>query len=218
MKTRLLFLLLITFLLSMTACDYVSVGFGGASLTIGSTPTEIVYPTVTPYPTSTAYPTYTAQPTYTAIPTIAMPVATATVTYKSITWKELAAFLEKDSTNQNDYSKDSNYMCVEFSTDLVNHLHAAGYDAWIVAVAWSDASLAGHAFVAVPTSDLGVVYIEPQGDIRYIPPAVGKPLCMNSDATACWTNKDNTAYLIIGSILDPAVCDTATNTCSGIIK
>jgi hypothetical protein len=179
-------------------------------------PSQTPFPSVTPYPTNTPYPTYTLQPTYTSIPTVALSIPRTTTAYKSITWKELAAFLEKDTTNQNKYTVSGDYVCVEFSTDLVNNLHNAGYDAWIVGVMWSNDVLEGHAFVAVPTSDLGVVYIEPQDDARYIPPEVGKPLCRINDPNDCEAI-DGIIYNI-GSIINPAICDVNTNTCSGIIK
>ena len=141
MKSKLLVLFVAALcLLGMTACDFVGIDFGGVTLSIGTTPTEIIYPTITAYPTSTPYPTYTPQPTYTAlptltaVPTLALPVATETIVYKSITWKELRVFLIQDPTNLNTYDVSTGYMCVEFSTDLVNNLHAAGYDAWIVAI------------------------------------------------------------------------------------
>lgn len=223
MKSKLLVLFVAALcLLGMTACDFVGIDFGGVTLSIGTTPTEIIYPTITAYPTSTPYPTYTPQPTYTAlptltaVPTLALPVATETIVYKSITWKELRVFLIQDPTNLNTYDVSTGYMCVEFSTDLVNNLHAAGYDAWIVAITWSDDETEGHAFVAVPTSDLGVIYIDPQADARYIPPKIGDPLCEMGDATACFS-VGGIVYNI-GSIIDPAVCDIATNTCSEITK
>ena len=218
MKNKLFaFFAIITFSLCMTACDYVGIDFGGTTLDIGSTPTEII-PAVTVYPTSTPYPTYTPQATYTAQPTItvAIPTPIDGAVYSPITWKELAAFLVKDTTNQNTYSMSDNYVCVEFSTDLVNNLHNAGYDAWVVAVIWSNDSIPGHAFVAVPTSDLGIVYIEPQKDIRYIPPEVGKPLCTIDDPNSC--QAVGGIIYNVGSITNPAVCDVNTNTCSGIIK
>jgi len=223
MKSKLLVLFMVAIcLLSMTACDFVGIDFGGVSLSIGTTPTEIVYPTITAYPTSTPYPTYTPQPTYTALPTLTevptfvLPVATETIVYKSITWKELTVFLIQDLTNQNTYNASTGYMCVEFSTDLVNNLHAAGYDAWIVAITWLNDEIEGHAFVAVPTSDLGIVYIDPQADIRYIPPKIGDPLCEMDDASACFS-VGGVVYNI-GTILDPAICDVTTNTCSGIMR
>ena len=52
MKNKLFaFFAIITFSLCMTACDYVGIDFGGTTLDIGSTPTEII-PAVTVYPTS----------------------------------------------------------------------------------------------------------------------------------------------------------------------
>ena len=211
MKGKLFTLLaIIIFLLSMTACD-----FAGISVRL-IYPSQTPLASLTPYPTGTPYPTYTAQPTNTLQPTLQPTATFGESVYSPITWDKLALLLEKDLTNQKTWNADTGYKCVEFSTDLVNNLHDAGYDAWIVGIVWSNDALEGHAFVAVPTSDLGIVYIEPQDDARYISPEIGKPLCRISDPNDCEAI-DGIIY-DVGSIIDPAVCDVNTNTCSGIIR
>ena len=99
---------------------------------------------------------------------------TPTITYRPIKWMQLAAFLSDDHTNWNNYVTDY-YVCLDFSIDLVAHARMKNIKAWIVAVEFYSQQN-GHAFVAFDTSDLGVVYIEPQLDSRFVPPQVGQPL------------------------------------------
>jgi hypothetical protein len=103
---------------------------------------------------------------------------TPTLTFRPIKWMQLAAFLSDDHTNWNNYVTDY-YVCLDFSIDLVAHARMKNIKAWIVAVEFYNQQN-GHAFVAFDTTDLGVVYIEPQLDYRYAPPKIGQPLIDNS--------------------------------------
>lgn len=117
-------------------------------------------------PTSAPYhPTSTIRPTQ-------------TIAYHPVTWMELASFLTSDPTNlsaNNKFNTDY-YTCLDFSIDLVENANKENIKAWIVGVNFYNES-EGHAFVAFETTDLGVVYIEPQTDHRYEVLQQGEPLC-----------------------------------------
>ncbi len=103
------------------------------------------------------------------------PVHTPTPAYEPVTWKELVAFITEDHTNWQDYEPDE-YICLNFAIDLAANAHERQIPAWVTAVYFEGQEI-GHAFVAFLTSDKGMVYIEPQTDIPYIQPQVGRPLC-----------------------------------------
>jgi len=125
---------------------------------------------------------------------------TPTIVYQPVTWLELADFLSGDHTNWNSYVSDY-YVCLDFSTTLVENARKQNIKAWVVLVEFDNQEF-GHAFVAFETTDLGVVYIEPQGDFRYKDPQVGQPLCDNVIGTYC-----------LGTIksIDYAQCDHSHN-------
>lgn len=106
--------------------------------------------------------------------------------YRPITWMEVVSFLSADPTNlnaNNKYNPDY-YTCMDFSIDMVENASKQKIKAWIVGVDFYNQEN-GHAFVAFETTDLGVVYIEPQKDFRYVNPIVGKPLCDAVYGTTC---------------------------------
>ena len=118
---------------------------------------------------------------------------TQLISYRPVTWMELVSFLSDDHTNWNAY--DSNYyVCLDFSIDLVESAGKQNIKGWIVGVDFYNQEN-GHAFVAFETTDLGVVYIEPQSDFRYIIPIVGKPLCDASTGTYCIGTISKIEYL-----------------------
>lgn len=153
-----------------------------------------------------AAPTYTFQPTYTPPPPVPDPPATATTAYRtSITWMELNDFLASDHTNWNQYI-EGEYNCVNFSLDLIANATANKIHAWLVYVVF-DPEEPAHAFVAIRTSDKGVVWIEPQSDYAYAEVAVGEPLCLKIDTTKC------SSYGLVTKVVDPAECDPLTYEC-----
>jgi hypothetical protein len=100
---------------------------------------------------------------------------TDTPQFTPITWLKLTAYLEADNTNLTKCTNDK-YTCLNSSIDMATMANRDGLDAWVIGMK-IDNSQTGHAFVAFRTSDLGVVYIDPQNDVRYFTPQVGKPLC-----------------------------------------
>ena len=109
---------------------------------------------------------------------------TQAIAYRPVTWMELVSFLEVDPTNRGNRYDPILYDCLDFAVDLVENAGKQNIKAWIVAVMFYNQEL-GHAFTAFETTDLGVVYIEPQKDFRYMNPMIGKPLCDASTGTMC---------------------------------
>jgi len=103
------------------------------------------------------------------------------IVYRPITWMQLVSFIEVDHTNWNTYT--SKYKCLDFAIDLVANSAKKNIKAWIVVVYFLNQRI-GHAFTAFETTDVGIVYIEPQTDIPYLHPRVGQPLCNG------WTGKN----------------------------
>lgn len=153
--------------------------------------------TAAPYPTQTPYSTQTPYPTATSVPTI-MP------SQGLFTWAELVDFILNDHTNWNVYS--TLYNCVNFSMDLVANAKRQSIEAWMVAVIFADQP-AGHVFVAFPTTDSGVIWIEPQSDDAYIVSQIGQLLCLADNPNHCWS------YGKITNIIQPTVCDAITHEC-----
>lgn len=153
-------------------------------------------------PTYTPYPTYTSFPTYTPVP---RPTATPTTYYRSITWNELNDFLAGDHTNWNEYVPDV-YNCVNFAMDLRASAKQKNIYAWLVSVTFEPEE-PGHAFVAIRTSDKGVVWIEPQSDYAYAEVSVGKPLCLKVNTHDCGD------FGIVTYVMNPADCDPVTHEC-----
>jgi hypothetical protein len=119
-------------------------------------------------------------------PTLPIPAPTKSILYHPVTWMELDSFLQVDPTNlrsKNRYDPDY-YNCLDFSVDLVENANKQNIKGWIVAVEFDDGG-PGHAFVAFETTDLGIVYIEPQLDIRFMNPVVGAPFCDAWEGTMC---------------------------------
>jgi hypothetical protein len=159
--------------------------------------------TVTPYPTATQYPTVAPYSTFTPVPTES-PVPSATPRYRPITWAQLMDLTFNDHTNWNTWTKQ--YNCVNFSMDLVSNMEALNVEVWIVAVDFKDQK-EGHAFVAFPTTDRGIIWIEPQSDDAYSVSEIDSYLCFANDPYKCW--KDGK----ITRIIEPATCDPITHEC-----
>jgi len=139
------------------------------------------------------------------IPVDPTPTPSPATSYKLITWRDLNVFLSNDHTNSNAYILGK-YTCVNYAMDLVANAHKANIGAWIVAVEF-DRSEIGHAFVAFKTTDMGVVWIEPQSDYAYNAVEIGEPLCYAVDTSLCQD------YGRVTKIEEPVQCDGKTSTC-----
>jgi len=202
MKTKRLFMAIAVFflVLGMVGCAPSAAQIQRA---IAQTRIAAPYPTQTPYPTPTLYPTATLYPTPTLYPTATL-VLTIKPEHPVFTWAQLIDFILKDHTNWNVWSKT--YTCVNFSMDLVDNAKSQDIDAWIVAVDFTGQP-EGHAFVAFPTTDRGVIWIEPQSDNAYTVSQIGQPLCLANNPGKCWP------YGELTNIIQPAACDRVTHEC-----
>ena len=80
------------------------------------------------------------------------------------TYAELAAFIQQDTTDANDYLVHPRigYVCADFAEDVHNNAEAAGIRAASVSVDF-EGSEEGHALNAFDTIDMGLVYIDCTG-------------------------------------------------------
>ena len=189
MRTEILLISLLVLVLGTVGCMPTA---GQIQYAIAQTQTAAPYPTQTPYPT----PTYAPSPTATQV--------------GGITWSQLVDFLLKDHTNWNEWTND--YVCVNFSLDLVANARAKGINAWIVAVKFSGhpydkTQPDGHTFVAFRTIDQGIIWVEPQTDEMYTVTEIGKDLCLANNPAMCWEE----GY--VTQMLDPALCDPISHQC-----
>jgi hypothetical protein len=79
-------------------------------------------------------------------------------------YAELAAFIQQDTTDSNDYFVDPliGYVCADFAEDVHNNAEAAGIRAASVSVDFEDGG-DGHALNAFDTIDRGLVYVDCTG-------------------------------------------------------
>lgn len=158
---------------------------------IAQTETAAPPPTQTPYPTQTPFPPATFTPT-----TISK--------YSLLSWADLENLILDDHTNWHSWTEE--YNCVNFSMDLVKNVRLKNNEAWIVAVTFLDQP-EGHAFVAFPTTDRGIIWIEPQSDEAYMVSNEGELLCLANNPLDCWEGG------IVTEIIEPASCDPFTHKC-----
>ena len=80
------------------------------------------------------------------------------------TFAELAAFIQQDTTDANDYLEHPliGYVCADFAEEVHNNAEAAGIRAASVSVDFKGTE-DGHALNAFDTIDLGLVYIDCTG-------------------------------------------------------
>jgi len=75
------------------------------------------------------------------------------------TYDEAIAFINSDKTDENEYT--SNYVCYDFTADFNSNAFQAGYRCGFVYIEFTDSA---HAIVCFNTTDMGLIYIEPQSD------------------------------------------------------
>jgi hypothetical protein len=118
------------------------------------------------------------------------------------TYAELVAFIQQDTTDNNNYLEDPliGYVCADFAEDVHNNAEAAGIRAASVSVDFEGGG-EGHAVNAFDTIDKGLVYIDCTGQsfddkLNFHPeytPEEG--VVFVSDNPASW---DAVAYINIG--------------------
>jgi len=117
------------------------------------------------------------------------------------TYAELAAFIERDTTDTNDYLIDSliGYVCADFAEDVHNNAEAAGIRAASVSVDF-DGGGEGHALNAFDTVDRGLVYIDCTGQsfsdkLSFHLEETDEGFTFVSDSPQSW---DAVAYIEVG--------------------
>jgi len=75
------------------------------------------------------------------------------------TYDEAIAFINSDKTDENEYNQD--YVCYDFTADFSSNAFQMGYRCGFVYIEFSDSA---HAIVCFNTTDMGIIYIEPQND------------------------------------------------------
>jgi hypothetical protein len=92
------------------------------------------------------------------------------------TYLEMNNFLATDLTNLHQYNED-HYNCYDYAKDVCNHAQEQGIRVGFVYVELSGQY--GHALVAFNTTDRGLIYIEPQGDLP-VSLIRGQPITVDS--------------------------------------
>ncbi|MCW4014895.1 MAG: hypothetical protein NWF06_00840 [Candidatus Bathyarchaeota archaeon] len=76
------------------------------------------------------------------------------------TYAEVVAFVNADTTDENQYDIN-NYVCYDFTADFNANATQAGYRCGFVYIEFSDSA---HAISCFNTTDMGIIYVEPQND------------------------------------------------------
>jgi hypothetical protein len=85
------------------------------------------------------------------------------------TYQQTISFIATDKTNENEYSE--NYTCWNFVADVNNNAFRVGYRCGFVYIEFPTSA---HAIVCFNTTDLGMIFIEPQDD-NVMTLTVGQP-------------------------------------------
>jgi len=85
-------------------------------------------------------------------------------------YQEMKDFLKQDETSELEYV-ESEYICIDFTADVKANAANKGMRCAYVAIEFRGGS--GHAIIAFDTTDIGLVFIEPQFDWE-VEPEIGK--------------------------------------------
>jgi hypothetical protein len=172
-------LIIITLTIILVLCG-IYLLISGAGINNGNVGRLPENPTSPPFSESPYFTLYATKVTY---PSPTHPPTSSPISYRPVTWMELVSFIETDHTNWNEYDPDY-YVCLDFAIDLVENARKQNIKAWVVGVEFYNDDI-GHAFTGFETTDRGIVFIEPQTDIPYTNPAIGKLLCDAWEGTNC---------------------------------
>ena len=76
------------------------------------------------------------------------------------TFYELASFIHRDRTDRREYIEDK-FTCVDFANTFIKNFAREGFYSCLAYAEFEDTA---HAIVVVNTTDIGLVYVEPQED------------------------------------------------------
>ncbi len=113
---------------------------------------------------------------------------------------DLIRFLAADQTDKMTWGVNG-FGCIGFTETLVRNAQAHGFMAAGIVAYWNIPGHGpfGHEFAQFMTVDGGVVYIEPESDLEYIRPTLGRPLCWESGG--CWDKAP--LHIITSVMVDP---------------
>jgi len=75
------------------------------------------------------------------------------------TYDDAIAFIDSDETDQNEYTRE--YVCYDFTADLIDNAAQLGYRCGFVYIEFSSSA---HAIACFNTTDAGLIFVEPQND------------------------------------------------------
>ena len=75
------------------------------------------------------------------------------------TYDEAIAFINSDETDENAYTPD--YVCYDFTADFISNADQVGYRVGFVYIEFANSA---HAITCFNTTDVGLIYVEPQND------------------------------------------------------
>ena len=84
------------------------------------------------------------------------------------TYDEAIDFINSDETDENEYTPD--YVCYDFTADFASNAFQMGYRCGFVYIEFTDSA---HAIACFNTTDMGLIYIEPQND-KIVTIAIGQ--------------------------------------------
>jgi len=101
------------------------------------------------------------------------------------TLKILREFINDDNTDGRIYDADT-FDCTSFSNMFIDHFRKKGFYSCLVEIDFDDNT--AHNLVAVNTSDMGIIYVEPQTDKMFYSLNIGDDYCdlVNWDCDASW--------------------------------
>jgi hypothetical protein len=86
--------------------------------------------------------------------------ASLDITLKRPTYQQMKDFLANDLVSENEYVSGV-YECRHFATEVDNNAKAAGWQCGFALLCYAKGQ---HAIIAFNTSDMGLIFIEPQTD------------------------------------------------------
>jgi len=78
-----------------------------------------------------------------------------------VSYSSLIAFLETDKTDESEYS--TSFLCIDFSLTLLHNASLQNISSGIALLDYH--TLCGHCITCFNTTDMGVIFIEPQSDV-----------------------------------------------------
>lgn len=105
-------------------------------------------------------------------------------------FEELKKFVDEDYTETLEYEAENNtFICTDFANTFVKNFRERGYYSCLAVIYLLDDyedKEGAHSIVAVKTSDVGLVYVEPQNDKIIFSLKVGEDYCSKMNWNCRW--------------------------------